>query len=145
MSNEEVWFDKLEKVKTYVIEHGKTPPHKKGEKDSLGLWIITQNKNYAAKTQIMKNSEFYEIWTQFLQENNKSFKTNEEEWFENLNEVIKYVEQFKKLPNKRSTDENIKKMGNWLGHQKQNFNNDTNNMKNIEIKKAFELFMKKYC
>ena len=145
MSNEEVWFDKLEKVKTYVIEHGKTPPHKKGEKDSLGLWIITQNKNYAAKTQIMKNSEFYEIWTQFLQENNKSFKTNEEEWFENLNEVIKYVEQFKKLPNKRSTDENIKKMGNWLGHQKQNLNNDTNNMKNIEIKKAFELFMKKYC
>jgi len=79
MSNEEVWFDKLEKVKNYVIEYGKTPPHKKGEKDSLGLWIITQNKNYAAKTQIMKNPEFYEIWTQFLQENNKSFKTNEEE------------------------------------------------------------------
>jgi len=74
MSNEESWNESLSQVKKYIDENSKTPSHHDKDKNikQLGSWISNQKLNYKNKNKIMKNEEFYNSWTEFI--NNNKYK-----------------------------------------------------------------------
>ena len=145
MTNIEVWYDRFDELNNYIMENGKLPVHKRNEKQSLGLWIQTQNKNYKQKTQIMANSEFYDIWTDFLYKNSEFFMTNEELWYSNLLKLTSYINEFNKLPDKRSLEKDERSLYDWLSHQNQNLKKNTNIMRNNQfVKNDFEKFLQEY-
>jgi hypothetical protein len=142
LNNEEKWYDKFDNLEKYIEENGKLPIHKQSEKDSLGLWVTTQNKNYRKKSQIMEKKEIYELWSDFLKKNNVLFLTKEELWNNDLKLVKEFIYKNGNRPKKNSVEE--KRIGNWLVHQIQNFKNEKNNMKDINIKKEFSNFCEEY-
>ena len=67
---------------------------------------------------------------------------NSEEIFEKkLQEIIKYIDEHGKRPSAASEDIKIYKMGIWLSHQHQNYQNKEYNMTNINICKIWENFV----
>jgi spore coat protein CotH len=72
------------------------------------------------------------------------FKTNEEKWYSNLQAVEQFIEINNTLPSKNSKDKEVKSLGMWLSHQKENYKTQQYNMQQTEIHKAFESFMTKY-
>ena len=145
MTNIEVWHDRFDELNNYINEHGKAPVHKRNEKQSLGLWVQTQNKNYKQKTQIMSNPEFYNIWSDFLYKNSELFMTNEELWYANLLKLTGFINEFHKLPDKRSLEKNERSLYDWLSHQRQNLKKNTNIIRSNQfVKNDFEKFLCEY-
>ena len=145
MTNNEVWYDRFDELNNYILENNKLPVHKRNEKQSLGLWVQTQNKNYKQKTQIMSNQEFYDIWTIFLNKNSDFFMTNEELWYSNLLKLTCFINEYDKLPEKRSLEKDERSLYDWLSHQRQNLKKNTNIIKNNQlIKNDFEKFLEEY-
>jgi hypothetical protein len=74
MSNEESWKNKFEKLKQYIDENQKRPSNKdkNSEIKQLGGWISTQITNYKNKKDIMKNTNIFKEWTDFI--NNETYK-----------------------------------------------------------------------
>jgi len=122
LSDEELWLDKLNKVKKYIDENNKKPSTVDNNITIklLGGWISNQNNNYKHKDNIMKNEKIYNIWTEFLNsyEYKKYFMSNEELWIDNFNKIKKYIDKYDKLPLDNDDNENIKNLGMWIGIQK---------------------------
>ena len=131
------WFEKLEMVKRYIDENGKRPSNKSDDKKTkyLGQWISTQFRNYKDKTQIMAEPSVYTIWSQFMNSSNYSeyFWDKNTLWHKNLNDVIDYMNKYKKRPSKKSEDETIKALGIWISNQIINHTEILGCMKNPEI------------
>ena len=144
LTNEEKWYDRLGELQNYIDEFKKLPVHKRNEKDSLGLWVSTQNKNYKIKKQIMSNPVFYEIWHNMINDNQDLFLTKEEIWLNDLTKLKTFIKEMKHRPNKNSSNIEEKRLGNWLQHQCQNHKNDQFSMNTKSIKQEFENFMKEY-
>jgi hypothetical protein len=136
----------LKLIENYIIENRKLPSTIDKDKNikSLGNWLLTQQRNYKNKKEIMKNEEIRKLWEDFIEKYNELFKSNEEKWNEKLVIVEKYVIENSKLPSTKSKDKNIKSLGIWLSRQQQNYKNKKEIMKNEEIKKEWEDFIEKY-
>jgi len=67
LNNSENWYFRLNQLKTYIDKNKCRPSCHSKDKDikSLGIFIMTQNKNYKDKTQIMSDKTVYDIWTNF--------------------------------------------------------------------------------
>jgi len=137
-TNEEKWYDKFDELQNYIKEKSELPVHKRNTLDSLGLWVQTQNKNHKLQKQIMSNPIFYELWQNFLLENKELFMSNEEIWLQDLEKLKSFIDERKMRPNKNSSNEEEKRLGNWLVHQNQNYKKSQNNMKVESIKNEFE-------
>lgn len=72
-----------------------------------------------------------------------SFKTNN--WIKNLQDVKYYIDTNKKSPSTHDKDKTIKFLGNWLSHQKKNYDDDISKskmiMKNKEIRTLWTDFL----
>jgi hypothetical protein len=68
MSNDEIWYDTLKKVKSYIETNDKLPSSHDKNKDikQLGSWISNQKKNYSKQEQIMKEENIRNIWEDFI-------------------------------------------------------------------------------
>ena len=135
MSNEEEWQSNLNFVKKYIDENNKTPSTYDKNKDikKLGNWISNQQKNHKSKEYIMKNSDIYDKWTEFItsEKYKKYFMSNEEEWQSNLNFIKKYIDENNKRPSAKNKD--TKMLGKWLQHQITNYKLKEYIMKNSDI------------
>jgi hypothetical protein len=65
-------------------------------------------------------------------------------WEEKLNEVEDYIVVNGRLPSSTHKDNNIKKLGTFIGRQKHNYKNNIQIMKNKEIRNKWEYFIKEY-
>ncbi len=146
LSNEEIWNNNLENVIEYINLNKKTPSSKDKDKEikCLGLWIVTQKKNYINQINIMKNNIIYNKFKDFLEKYKEYFVSNEEIWNNNLEEVIKYININKKTPSINDTNIKIKKIARWLFAQKQNHKNQIDIMKDDIIYNKFKDFQEKY-
>jgi antitoxin component HigA of HigAB toxin-antitoxin module len=119
--NETDWFFKLELVKKY-IDNNKRRPSKKDNK-ILTTWIITQQKNYKNKTQIMSNQNIYNKWTDFINDEKyrEYFLDNETEWINILELVKKYIDENNKVPTRNVNNHEINKLGLWIQTQKHKY------------------------
>jgi len=117
-NGEELWEKRLDEVKKYINENCKRPSSTDNDKNikSLGIWISHQQTNYKNKEHIMKNEIIYNKWNEFI--NNPLyityFQSNEDNWYELLNQVIKYFDIYNKRPSKYNKDKNIKSLGQWI-------------------------------
>ena len=145
-TNEELWNENKNKVIDYVKEYNILPSRhsKDNEIKTLGSWINNQKKNYKNNKEIMKNKEIRKEWEKFMNDYEELFKTNEELWNENKNKVIDYIKENNILPSQYNKDIEIKKLGVWISHQKTNYKNNKDIMKNEENRKEWEKFMNDY-
>ena len=66
---------------------------------------------------------------------------NETKWNEKFESLKEFIDKNGKIPSKTSKDKDEKSLGNWMGHQKENFKNQTQIMKNEEIYNIWEQFI----
>ena len=146
LSNKEIWYDTLNKVKDYIDKNGKKPSYsdKNKEIQQLGWWIGTQQKKFINKEYIMKNQGINREWTNFINEYQEYFLSNEEIWYNNLNKVKEYIDENSKRPSKHDKDIKIKQLGCWISCQQQNYKNKETIMKNKEIYSEFTNFINDY-
>jgi len=144
-SNEEEWYFNLNKVKEYMNREEKRPSQhdKDNEIKKLGAWISNNTTNYKKKERIMKNEEIRTSWEEFTTDDRyyNYFISNEEEWYLNLNKVKEYMDREEKRPSKEDKDNEIKKLGTWIGTNIKNYKKKQNNMKNEEIRMSWEEFI----
>jgi hypothetical protein len=65
-------------------------------------------------------------------------------WKNNLNLVKNYIDENKMKPTESSKNNEIKKLGTWLGDQNQNYKNNKKIMKEKNIREIYENFIKEY-
>lgn len=140
-SNKEIWYNTLNKLKSYINENKKLPSqtNKDPEIKKLAKWLIKQQYYYPLKEKIMKLSEVRNAWEEFLKETD-CFKSSEEIWYNTLNKVKIYINENKKRPSSKSKDPEIKKLGKWIYYQKNNYSNKTSAMYFSKIRNDWEKF-----
>ena len=69
----------------------------------------------------MSNLIYRKKWEDFTEKYSQHFKSNEEQWDENLEAVCNYIDEYKKRPSSASKDKNTKYLGLWLSHQNTNY------------------------
>ena len=145
-SNEEVWMDTLQNVSEYIQHFNKLPSQANKDKNvsSLASWISAQKQNYDNNEQIMINEDIRKIWADFVNNYQKIFKSKEDIRIDNFNNLKEYINIHNKLPSRCNKDENIKYLGSYVHHQKHNYKNNTNNMKDASLRKEWEDFIAKY-
>jgi rubrerythrin len=145
IGNQTNWLESLNQVQVYVNENLKLPSSKSknAEIKKMGQWLGDQKKNYKKRINIMQNDEIYDAFTTFINDESyrKYFTSNETNWLESLNQVQVYVNENLKLPSAYDENTDIKKMGRWLGDQKQNYKKRSHIMQNDEIYNAFTAFI----
>lgn len=74
-NNVDVWYEMLEKVKTYIDQNYSRPRicSKGQETQRMGRWIATQLTNAKNRTNIMKYNEIYNKWIEFVDKYKKYF------------------------------------------------------------------------
>ena len=135
-NKEEIWMKKLEEVKDYIDANDKRPSHasKYPKIKTLGCWISCQIKNYKNKTQIMNDDIIYNIWSNFINDDKyKEYFIDNIFWFNRLEKVKKYINQYNKRPSCMSKDTNIKKLGIWIITQIINYKTKKQIMSNYHI------------
>lgn len=146
ISNIKDWSCNLKEVKKYINENNKRPSEDSKDKDikRLGKWLSQQHQNYKNQTQIMSIQHIRDEWENFVNsdEYKKYFMTNIEEWKNNLNLVKNYINVNNKKPSSNDNDKNIKKLGYWIGTQIQKYKNQTEIMKNEQIRAKWKKFIK---
>jgi superfamily II DNA or RNA helicase len=143
-TNEEKWLDNLRELEEYIQTHKQLPSHtNKDENISLlAKWVGHQKRNYVDRNQIMNNDEIRKLWEEIVNKYQEVFKTTEEIWKDNLNNLKEYINIHNKLPTSCNQDETIKSLGLWVRNQSKNYNKKQYIMKNYEIRTLWEEFMK---
>jgi superfamily II DNA/RNA helicase len=145
-NREEIWMNRLEEVKNYIDKNNKLPSEKHINKKikSYGQWLSNQKNNYKNMIRIMKNDIFYNKFKNFLENYKDYLLSNEEIWNNNLEKVIKYINENHKLPSSSSKNKEIKYLVKWLIWQKNNYKNKIKIMKNDIIYNKFKIFLENY-
>ena len=146
LSYEESWYNNLEKVKLYINENKCRPADKSKDNNikQLSKWLLHQQSNYKNNDNLIKNENIKRYYELFLEEYKEYFLSNEEIWYEKLEQVKLYINENKCRPANNSKNNNIKQLGNWIGHQQNNYNKNERIMKDNNIKIKWEEFIDQY-
>ena len=152
LSTNEIWNNHLEKVKLYILENNSKPLNSNKDPNikQLGVWISTQIYNYKHNKFIMKDNNIKIKWKQFINEhkkyfiNNDEYYSNEKKWYDILEKVKLYINEYKCKPHKTNKDNYIRKLGLWIYTQIKNYKNNSQIMKNNNIKLTWEQFIDEY-
>jgi superfamily II DNA/RNA helicase len=72
-SNNEKWYENLNKLEQYILENNKTPKQRDKEIKQLGSWLSHQKTNYKKEVEIMKEVEIRKSWEDFINKYSKHF------------------------------------------------------------------------
>ncbi len=137
ISNTEYWILKLNELKEYINVNKKLPSQIDMNKvyKNLGKWFSHQQQNYKNKIQSMKDNLIYNMWEEFINDDNYKyyFRNKQELWKENFNRLKDYINSNKKLPSKKDKDNIAKYLGGWLCCQQKYFKNNENLMTDRNI------------
>ena len=137
-SDDELWYEKFDELKKFINENKKKPDGK------LGHWFSDHNKYYKKKECGMKDEKRYNLWTEFLEKYKEYFKSDDEHWYENIDELKKFININKIMPNKRSKNEIEKKIGYWLSNQIISYKKKECGMKDEKRYNLWTEFLEKY-
>ena len=145
LSNEEIWYNNLEKVKNYIEINKKIQSAISKNKDDkkISNWFYKQIINYKRKQKNMKNENIRIKWEEFISKYNQYFLSNEEIWNNNLQKCIEFIDKYNKRPNSESKNNNEKKIGKWIIYQLQIYKNKKHIMNNQEIRNKWDEFIEK--
>ena len=82
-SNEESWYNNLNKVKEYIDKNKKRPSKYDKDKEikRLGCWIGNQQNNYKKREHNMKDNKIYNEWNNFTNEYKEYLDNNKKRPF----------------------------------------------------------------
>jgi ribosomal RNA-processing protein 8 len=133
LTDDEKWYQMFGELKKF-IDTTNTTPNKESEsknEKSLGLWVSRQKSLYELKKEAMSDETKYNLWTKFLETYKIHFKTDEEIWYENFEELKKFIHLNQKKPSTISKNETEKQLGTWDSSQRDNYKNKTYSMKDV--------------
>jgi superfamily II DNA or RNA helicase len=146
--NDVQWKNTLDIVKKYINDNKKRPPGKNKDKEinKLACWITIQMQQYSNKEYIMKNEEIYNLWSNFINDNQykKYFEDNITVWNNKLKELKLYINNNNKNPSPTDKNLELKTLGAWVKTQNNSFKNKTNIMKNDEIYNTWSNFIQEF-
>ena len=138
----DIWYNKLDKLKYFMIESNKRPNQYSNNVDekNLGQWLIKQKINYKNKKQAMSlNDPRRNIFEEFLDEYKEYILSLNEIWYDNLEKLKKFINENKKNPSSET------QIGAWLSgtiikHKQQKEAMSLNDPR----RKVFEEFLDEY-
>jgi hypothetical protein len=130
----DTWFQRLGELKVFIDESGKRPT--KQSNKILNEWICTQYKSFKMGLTSKLNSR-YDLWNQFLQDYKEHFKSNDEIWYEQFEEVNKLMEKGEKPLSKTS-------IGSWICRQQKNYKGRNEGMKDQTKYDLWTQLLEKY-
>jgi hypothetical protein len=136
------WHDKLDMLKKFIDEHDRKPKEKAVDitEKMLYIWFNTQKSNYNKQIFTMSNVDFYNSWTIFIEKYKQYFLYGQSGWYNMMEKVKKFINQYKKKPNKRSLDKDEKTIAIWLSTQSINYRKKEFIMKHDDIYNAWTEF-----
>mgnify|MGYP000600713807 CR=1 FL=1 len=145
-TNIELWKEKYNQLIEFIESNHKRPSSssKNKEEKQLGTFITIYNIHYKNKKYIMKNIEIYNLWSSFLEKYRDYFKSNEELWRDNYNQLIEFIENNHKRPSCHSKNIKDKQLARFIESCNKNYKNKVKIMKNIEIYNLWTSFLDKY-
>jgi len=136
-NNASIWMNKLKELKEYIDDNKKRPSQVDKDKEikTLGYWISNQQTNYKNKINIMSSEEIYNKWSDFTTDDKykEYFLDNDIIWYNTLEQVKKYIDDNNKRPSEDNKNKEIKTLGKWISHQKNNYKNKSKIMNTEEI------------
>jgi len=129
----------MDKRKKQPSRHDENP-----ETKLLGSWLSNQKTNYIKNDDIMAKMEIRSEWENTLEKYNKYLCNPNEKWHLNHNQLIAFMEKYKKTPGQRDKNPSIKKLGGWLTKQKTNYMKLIDIMKQPDIRIEWEATLQKY-
>jgi superfamily II DNA or RNA helicase len=143
---EEYWKKKLNDVKNYIDTHKKRPSCNDSNIDvkKMSTWIRNQVKNYEKKQHVMQNDNIRELFAKFWENYKIYFMSYEMHWENMLNNVKTHIDKYGTKPSTIDKSESVKKLGSWLNTQQNIYDRQEHIMKNIDIRKKYEHFLKTY-
>ena len=74
-SDEDEWFDRLNRVQQYININNKKPDSKNNDDDikKLAAWISREQSNYNKNKKMLKRENIRKIWIKFITDNNKYY------------------------------------------------------------------------
>ena len=145
-SDDDIWYEHFDKVKTFITIHKKRPSHGSSNKitQQLGSWISNQLKNYSTRQNSMSDPKKYKLWTAFLEEYKEYLKNFDDVWYEHFENVKTFMISNKNRPNTHSSDETEKQLGSWISNQNKNYKTKKHSMNDPEKYKLWTAFLEEY-
>jgi superfamily II DNA or RNA helicase len=142
IDKKQIWLDKLEELKTFINLNSRLPSRTIDKEKNLSEWLKSSKQNIKNNRFIfLKYNELKNIFNDFIDEYKKYFLTNEEIWFNNYDELVKYINENKKLPNIFNVNDKYYLISCWFQNQKNNYSQKKDSMKNNKIIKTWENFL----
>jgi len=107
------------------------------ERSAIGIWFNVQKVNYRARKKSMINEEKRKEFEILMAEFPKFFRSNEEKWMDNCQE-LKSSFQDGYLPTQKTS------LGKWFNVQKMNYKAKAQIMQHEKIRKEFETLMTEF-
>jgi superfamily II DNA or RNA helicase len=142
-SNDEIWHETFNAVKTYINEHKRKPANGSSDKyeRSLANWISDQKKN---SSNVKKDEIKCKLWNEFMKDHQEYFKSDDEVWYELFGDVKRFIAENARRPISCSDDANEKQLGSWIIRQNMNFKNKSNSMKDQYKYELWKKFLEEY-
>ena len=130
----------------YMDKEKKSPSQadKNPEIKKLGSWLSAQKKNFAKNFNIMSKPDIRLEWESTLQKYGDYLSVGDEQWRLMHTQLIAYMDKEKKRPLGTDKNAKIKKLGQWVTHQKTNYLKNLQIMSNPAIRKEWEATLQKY-
>jgi hypothetical protein len=132
-----IWLNKLNEVKEFIDKHQyfPSPYHKIKNIRLLGQWINKQHDYY--KNNQFKNQSIKDRWELFKSE----YYTPETYWKNALDNVIQYMNFYKKIPSDTDPKSDIRGLAVWMNAQYNHYYKQYGAMKNENLRKLWEKFL----
>jgi superfamily II DNA or RNA helicase len=124
-TSDDVWRQSASELEAFVQRTGKCPSttSKDAAEKRLGTWLYTQRKNYSAVPanckQIMRS--MHGEWTAIIQKYPILSENFDDVWRRSASELEAFVQRTGKCPSTQSKDAAEKRLGRWLGHQRNSY------------------------
>ena len=140
---ESKWYTKFEELKQFIVDNKRRPNtclKEECEEKYIGQWYNTQKTNYKTKTRLMKIPQIYNDWTQFKNVFAEfiEIENRYEKWEQNFKDLKTFIKTNKRRPVRSITYE--KNLEKWMCHQKTNYANKWDIMKEEKYSKIWGTF-----
>ena len=132
----ENWKEKLIECANHIDSHSRPPT----QTTRLGRWLSNQKENAKHNMKILKKEEIRNLWNEFEQKYH-SYISPDGKFKQNLEDVRCFIGVNDARPNKRSSDENEAKLGQWISGTVQNYKNKQQIMSKDEFRKLWSDFI----
>lgn len=143
---EDLWDEKLEKVKDFLKENDRLPSQKASDPQEKfwGSWVSVQKKNYKNRAQGMQDIIRCTKWEALVQEYAVLFQTKDDVWDEMLKQTKTFIEKYDKLPSRTSMSQNGTSLGGWVHQQVTSYNTNRHKMKDLSRRQQWKEFVQEY-